>query len=854
MNEYFQPSSVPSQNSPGTSAVIRAEFTAIAAAFNKLPLLAGKANKLVQVNASGTALVATDILDSLATTTGLSNHEADVSTHGSLGDVVGELNVQTLENKTLVVSDNNIVTAASGNLSSTELNSALAELQGDIDTRSPSTLTVQKTSMSGAALLPTGTTAEQPGVGQFGMLRGNEDTGSLEYFTGTAWGAINGSAVMNEESFTAAEGQTVFVTEAPYTVGVDALSIFINGLEQASSAYTETDNHTVTFSEGLSAGDHVEMRWGTAEYLSETDASLVSYTPAGTGAVTRTVQSKLREFVNAKDYGFSVAGTATANRDAVLAALAAASGRPVVIDADADFLMSSVNVTDTPVNIHFQGNGRVSKVTGDAAVFVIAHEYTDIQSVTAFSLPTITINGSGGVVTQVAVADSSVYQRGDVVRVVSDDLDTASAGGDRRIGESAVVAGTATGFVYLSGRLEDYGAYLTNPRIGRMKKLPVTIRGLRIQSHYGHTNQLLNLRGLHRPVIECEVEDHGQICINASGCYMGEFHVKGSGMGDSDGSLGYLVNDVSGEGNVFERPRGKFFRHVLTTNQNEVTAGSDSLYYFGATRRHTVLFGVAESSQGAPWDEHAGARDTLWYGCTAINKIANSSTADAAFQVRGRNTRIVQPSADATFGVGVRVGVESLGVLTVDGGDFKCAPLGTTATSLVLDSIILNNVNASVRTAQSVLSFTAPCRIFVNGGRFGFTALSAASAQLLDVRPNVVWFLDNPEFVFKGSSTAPATAFRVIRTASGTGTPEVHGRFRVRNRGDVAMDTIVRNENAAARSAIKVLWLQGGVPASPTGGSAFHTNKYVIKSVVTPTENTNNLTDLADYLSHLASL
>lgn len=99
MNEYFQPSSVPSQNSPGTSAVIRAEFTAIAAAFNKLPLLAGKANKLVQVNASGTALVATDILDSLATTTGLSNHEADVSTHGSLGDVVGELNVQTLENR-----------------------------------------------------------------------------------------------------------------------------------------------------------------------------------------------------------------------------------------------------------------------------------------------------------------------------------------------------------------------------------------------------------------------------------------------------------------------------------------------------------------------------------------------------------------------------------------------------------------------------------------------------------------------------------------------------------------------------------------------------------------------------------
>ena len=160
-----------------------------------------------------------------------------------------------------------------------------------------------KTSNTGSMVLPVGDSLQRDAYPQFGMLRGNQDTGSLEYFTGTEWDTINGSSVMNEESFTATEGQTIFVTVAPYTVGVDALSIFINGLEQASTAYTETDNHTVTFSEGLSAGDHVEMRWGTAEFLSETDASLVSYLPAGTGAVTTTVQSKLRETVSVKDFG-----------------------------------------------------------------------------------------------------------------------------------------------------------------------------------------------------------------------------------------------------------------------------------------------------------------------------------------------------------------------------------------------------------------------------------------------------------------------------------------------------------------------------------------------------------------------
>ena len=42
---------------------------------------------------------------------------------------------QTLTNKTIVAANNTITTAASGNLTATELNAALAELQADVDTR-----------------------------------------------------------------------------------------------------------------------------------------------------------------------------------------------------------------------------------------------------------------------------------------------------------------------------------------------------------------------------------------------------------------------------------------------------------------------------------------------------------------------------------------------------------------------------------------------------------------------------------------------------------------------------------------------------------------------------------------------
>lgn len=56
--------------------------------------------------------------------------------------VVGTDVSQPLTNKTIVVANNTITTAASGNLTSTNLNAALAELQSDIDTRQVSDATL----------------------------------------------------------------------------------------------------------------------------------------------------------------------------------------------------------------------------------------------------------------------------------------------------------------------------------------------------------------------------------------------------------------------------------------------------------------------------------------------------------------------------------------------------------------------------------------------------------------------------------------------------------------------------------------------------------------------------------------
>ena len=55
-NDFYTPTSNPTDNSAIVSTDMRAEFAAINAGFNKLPTLTGNANKLVVINSSGTGM------------------------------------------------------------------------------------------------------------------------------------------------------------------------------------------------------------------------------------------------------------------------------------------------------------------------------------------------------------------------------------------------------------------------------------------------------------------------------------------------------------------------------------------------------------------------------------------------------------------------------------------------------------------------------------------------------------------------------------------------------------------------------------------------------------------------------
>ena len=68
-NSYYNHTTYPTPNSPGSSAQLRAELELVTAGFNKLPtLVAGNAYKVAMINAAGDAMVASSALQALAIT------------------------------------------------------------------------------------------------------------------------------------------------------------------------------------------------------------------------------------------------------------------------------------------------------------------------------------------------------------------------------------------------------------------------------------------------------------------------------------------------------------------------------------------------------------------------------------------------------------------------------------------------------------------------------------------------------------------------------------------------------------------------------------------------------------------
>jgi hypothetical protein len=158
------------------------------------------------------------------------------------------------------------------------------------------------------------------------------------------------SFVSDQESQIATQAQTVFtLTTMQYQPATNNLLVFVNGSKQiVNQNYTETSSTVVTFFDGLNVNDVVDFNTATPLAGNVTDASNVSYNEGGIGAVTRTVEIKLQEYISVKDFGATGDGV-TDDSFSIQAAIDSAQGRPVYIPA-------GTYILDNPLELNFSSN------------------------------------------------------------------------------------------------------------------------------------------------------------------------------------------------------------------------------------------------------------------------------------------------------------------------------------------------------------------------------------------------------------------------------------------------------------------------------------------------------------------
>lgn len=191
-------------------------------------------------------------------------------------------------------------------------------------------------------------------------------------------GTLNYNGVVKETQ-TATASQTVFnLTTITYSPLVNNLSVYVDGVYQNPSRYTETSATRVTFSEGLHLGAVVDFVVLSLNELSgTTDAANVTYQPAGSGAVATLVSTKLQETVSVKDFGAVADGSVlnntasgTDNYAAFTAALTYASTNKIskVIVPGGFYYLSAGIILPSNVTLEGYGTSSLPTVLGNVQV------------------------------------------------------------------------------------------------------------------------------------------------------------------------------------------------------------------------------------------------------------------------------------------------------------------------------------------------------------------------------------------------------------------------------------------------------------------------------------------------------
>jgi len=195
-------------------------------------------------------------------------------------------------------------------------------------------------------------------IGTYDSFRVRYNAAQLTWYTldTTGDGSGAGTSSIVRQDFTGDGVVTTFaLANAPAALG-NELQVFIDGVYQERAGYSVSGNDLV-FSEAPPVLSTIEvLAWGVND-IGATTANLVTYTPAGTGAVVTTVQDKLRESISILDFGADPTGT-TDSQPAIQAAIdAAPAGGTITLPVGVYRVSATININK--IALQFRGTGSV---------------------------------------------------------------------------------------------------------------------------------------------------------------------------------------------------------------------------------------------------------------------------------------------------------------------------------------------------------------------------------------------------------------------------------------------------------------------------------------------------------------
>jgi hypothetical protein len=130
-------------------------------------------------------------------------------------------------------------------------------------------------------------------------------------------GSISGTVVYDD--FTG-DGSTVVFTLSASPATKNATNVYIDGVYQSKDNYS-TSGSTLTFSTAPPLNSAIEVVTQESSIIGGASSQQITYNEGSAGSVTRTVQSRLRDFVSVKDFG-AVGDGVTDDKAAIAAAIA----------------------------------------------------------------------------------------------------------------------------------------------------------------------------------------------------------------------------------------------------------------------------------------------------------------------------------------------------------------------------------------------------------------------------------------------------------------------------------------------------------------------------------------------------